>query len=200
MLLFISNSVLSFNYERRFALFPPSPFLYFHPYTQTCTHIHTDHPPGATPTLPAFTQMLREQHVGLVLQIDPHAFASPSSSKTTGDLAAEGEELHALLRTTSKRGCGVWPADPTHVPPASVVDWDAEQALVTFEYPVEEDGTALVRHHWFYAWRDFTVPGPEADGAVLALAEEAVATLRCVCVFDWLIGAVLVHSRGEMYA
>lgn len=116
--------------------------------------------------------MLREQEVGLVLQLDPHA-QNPAMEDED-----EEEALGRLLATVSKRGCGVWPTDAAH-PDVGLVAWEAEGRLVSFDYTVG-DGLS-VRHHWYYGWRDFAVPTGEGDdGVVLELAKEAVGFIRCV--------------------
>ena len=120
--------------------------------------------------------MLQEQGVGLVLQLDPHA----APKLTNPEEEEDGEALGRLLGTVSPRGCGVWPTDAGH-PDLGPVEWERGGRRVSFDYTLGGDGegVAVVRHHWYYGWRDFAVPGRKDDGLVLELAREAVGVIRC---------------------
>lgn len=124
--------------------------------------------------------MLQEQDVGLVLQLDPYAAPDPSTNPEGGEgEEGDGEALGRLLGTVSPRGCGVWPTDGGH-PELGPVEWERGGRRVSFDYTVGEGEGSVMRHHWYYGWRDFAVPGRKDDGLVLELAREAVGVIRCV--------------------
>ena len=99
-------------------------------------------------------------------------------------------------RVVSKRGCGVWPSKDIY--PSFNTTRGKGHRLLSFTYQLpssesaeeiakdndrqrnqeEEEEEGMIRHYWYYGWKDFSVPSAKDWDTIMIMAQEAARAIK----------------------